>query len=172
MTQKKSIEVGNIFHLDTKYSDALGLKFKDESGDEKSVIMGCYGIGISRLMGAIAEVLADDKGIVWPENVAPFKLHLVSLAGEDEKVQKEANSLYEKLTKASVEVLYDDRSARAGEKFADADLIGLPWRAVVSAKTMEKGIIELKNRASGEVTEISADDLIKKLKGGEQKNKK
>ncbi len=164
LVEKKTVEVGNIFNLGTRFSEAFGLNFLDENGEKRPVIMGSYGIGPGRLMGTIVEVFADDKGLVWPKNVAPFKLHLISLAGEDEKVRGEADALYEKLAIAGIESLYDDRDARAGEKFADADLIGIPWRAVISAKTIEKGIIELKNRATGEVSEITTDDLIKKLK--------
>ncbi len=164
LVERKAIEVGNIFNLGTRFSESIGLHFLDENGEKKPVIMGSYGIGPGRVMGTIVEVFADEKGIVWPENVAPFKFHLISLAGEDEKVRSEADALYEKLAGAGIESLYDDRPARAGEKFADADLIGIPWRGVVSAKTIEKGIIELKNRATGEVTEITTDDLIKKLK--------
>ena len=163
LVEKKTVEVGNIFNLGTRFSEAFGLNFLDENGEKKPVIMGSYGIGPGRLMGTIVEVFADDRGLVWPENVAPFKFHLISLAGEDDKVRGEADALYEKLVTVGIESLYDDREARAGEKFADADLIGIPWRGVVSAKTIEKGIIELKNRATGEVTEITTENLIKKL---------
>lgn len=138
LTEKKAIEVGNIFKLKTKYSEPFNLKFTDEKGRKKDVIMGCYGIGISRLMGAIIEVNNDNKGIIWPETVAPFKVHLIELKGAS------AKNIYEDLIKQGVEVLYDDRNVSAGEKFADADLIGAPYRIVVSEKTGDK--VELKKR--------------------------
>src|SRR6185369_11609984 len=116
LVEKKSIEVGNIFTLGTRFSEPLGLSYKDEQGNAVPVVMGCYGIGPARVMGTIAEVLSDEKGIVWPESVAPFHVHLLSL-GADEK----AGEVYEMLTKAGIEVLYDDRDASAGEKFADSD---------------------------------------------------
>ncbi|MEX2053172.1 MAG: aminoacyl--tRNA ligase-related protein [Candidatus Paceibacterota bacterium] len=143
MEEEKSIEVGNIFPLGTKYSKAFDLKFVNEKGDSEHVVMGSYGIGLGRMMGTIVEVHHDDRGIIWPESVAPFKVHLVSLDGGE----KEADKLYQELTDKNVEVLYDDRGDKtAGEKFADADLIGLPIRLVVSKKTLEKKSIEVKRR--------------------------
>jgi len=131
--EAKSIEVGDIYTLGEKYSKALGLTYKDKKGDEKVVYMGSYGIGIPRLMGTVVEIFNDEKGIIWPESVAPFKAHLLSL-NQNEK----AEELYKKLEQAGIEVLYDDRDARPGEKFADADLIGIPYRIVVSAKTLKE----------------------------------
>lgn len=153
----KAIEVGNIFQLKTKYSEPFKLDYLDEDGKKNPVIMGCYGIGISRLMGSIAEIYHDERGIVWPEAVAPFTVHLISL-GEDEATEK----AYQYLTKEGIEVLYDDRDCSAGEKFADADLIGAPVRAVVSKKT--DGKIELKMRNSDKAELITLEDLKKKLK--------
>ncbi len=153
--EKKSIEVGNIFSLGTKFSDAFDLNYVDEKGNKKPVIMGSYGIGPGRVMGTIVETLSDEKGIVWPQSVAPFAIHLISIAGKDGKAVAEADKLYDKLSKASIEVLYDDRDVRAGEKFADADLIGIPLRMVVSDKTLETGTVELKRRES-EKTELVA----------------
>mgnify|MGYP001586202677 FL=1 len=155
LIREKSIEVGNIFKLGTRFSDALGLKYVDKSGIERPVIMGSYGIGLGRLMGAIVEVLSDDKGIIWPETVAPFKVHLVELK------KGLARGLYEKLTKAGVETLYDDRDLTPGEKFNDADLIGIPWRLVVSEKTKNK--VEVKRRNAKKVELISHDELIQQF---------
>lgn len=155
LVEKKAVEVGNIFSLGTKFSDAFGLEYLDEKGNKNPVIMGSYGIGPGRVMGTIVETLSNDKGIVWPESVSPFAVHLVSIAGKDGKTMKEADVLYERLLKANIEVLYDDRDARAGEKFADADLIGIPLRMVVSDKTLEMGKVEVKRRES-EKTELVA----------------
>ena len=148
LREVKAIEVGNIFTLGSRFSDALGLSCKDSEGNKKSVLMGCYGIGPSRLMGTIVELLSDEKGIVWPESVAPFQIHLLSL---DQETKGEADKLYEKLIKEGKEVLYDDRDVPAGEKFADADLIGIPERFVVSKKSIAAGGIEVKDRRTGDV---------------------
>jgi len=158
--EKKAVEVGNIFNLGTRFSDALALKYKDEEGKLKSVVMGSYGIGPGRVMGTIVETFADGKGIVWPEAVAPFAVHLVALYDEAGTVKKAADELYEKLTKKGVEVLYDDRDASAGEKFGDADLIGLPKRYIISAKTLANGEIEVKDRATGKVEMVKLGELI------------
>lgn len=160
LIEKKAIEVGNIFNLGTRFSEALGLGYTDETGERKSVVMGSYGIGPTRLMGVIAEVLSDEKGLVWPESVAPFKYHLLNLLVDDAEATKLADSLYVDLSKKG-EVLFDDRDARAGEKFADADLIGIPWRVVVGKDTLKDGTYELVNRATGEVTKVSREDLLK-----------
>lgn len=159
LREEKSIEVGDIYSLGTKFSEALGLTFKDEDGEEKPVIMGSYGIGMGRLMATIVEVFGDEKGIVWPESVAPFKYHLVDLSSGDEEVQKRADSLYEDMTRAGIEVLYDDRDSRAGEKFADSDLIGIPYRIVVSSKNTDDAL-EVVRRGTGEVLTMSRDDLL------------
>ncbi|NQV93069.1 prolyl-tRNA synthetase [Candidatus Kaiserbacteria bacterium] len=160
LEKQKSIEVGNIFSLGTKFSEALGLNYVNEEGEEKPVIMGSYGIGPARSMGTVVELLSDEKGIVWPEEVAPFKIHLVEIGGDDEKVRAYADDLYKKLTTANTEVLYDDRDARAGEKFADSDLIGIPTRIVISKKTLESGMIERVNRKTGMVDMVSEKDLL------------
>jgi prolyl-tRNA synthetase len=151
LQERKAIEVGNIFSLGTKFSDALGLNYTGEDGKMKPVIMGSYGIGPSRVMGTIAEVWSDEKGLVWPESVAPFNVHLVALLGADGKVKKAADELYAALTAKGIEVLYDDRDASAGEKFGDSDLIGIPWRYVISEKTLASDTIELKFRKTGKV---------------------
>jgi prolyl-tRNA synthetase len=158
LVERKSIEVGNIFSLGTKFSEAIGLKIADESGKEIPVIMGSYGIGPARAMGTAVELHADEKGIVWPESIAPFAVHLVSLANDDE-VRDYADGIYDALTKRGVEVLYDDRDARAGEKFADSDLIGIPYRVVVSTKTKEQNAFEVVERKTGEVSYLSEEEL-------------
>ena len=161
LVERRAVEVGNIFTLGTKYSSALGLTYNDEDGTDKPVFMGSYGIGPSRVMGLIAEHFSDDKGLVWPENIAPFRVYIARL-GQDAMVVKAADSLYDDLNKSGIEVLYDDRDARPGEKFADADLMGIPHRIVVSAKTVEQGKYEYKKRT---VTDSSMEtpESLKKL---------
>lgn len=164
LREAKSIEVGNIFTLGTRFSEALGLTYKDETGADVPVFMGSYGIGPARLMATVAELMSDDKGLVWPEAVAPFGVHLVSLANGNDDVVKEADELYRELTEAGVEVLYDDRpSVRAGEKFADSDLIGIPLRVVVSEKTLAAGKFECVERKSGATHHKSLSELIGQL---------
>jgi prolyl-tRNA synthetase len=153
-------EVGNIFKLQDKYSKAFNLQFTDQDGSKKTVIMGCYGIGTSRLMGVAVEKFHDDKGIIWPENIAPFKVHLLSLKG----AESQADKLYEDLLKAGVEVLYDDRETSAGVKFADADLIGIPYRVLLSPKTIEQGSVEFKKRSDDKAELVKIGSLIEKLK--------
>jgi prolyl-tRNA synthetase len=162
LVQKKGVEVGNTFHLESKYTDALDVYYTDEQGKKQSIIMGCYGIGISRLMGIIAEHFADEKGLAWPEAVAPAKVYLVVL-GESEAVTKAADALYDRLQKANVRVLYDDRHIRPGEKFADAELMGIPYRIVVSEKTLAANQYEIKKRSESQstlVNEAELDNLI------------
>ncbi len=158
LLEKKAVEAGNIFKLGTKYSEPFDLKFQDKDGDKKSVIMGCYGLGISRALGTIVEVCHDEKGIIWPESVAPYRLHLLSL-----NVNEEADKIYETLTAAGLEVLYDDRDLSAGEKFADADLIGCPYRLVLSKKSLASGGLELKARSGTQEEIISVDNLISRF---------
>lgn len=162
LEEVRAAEVGNIFTLNDKYSTPLGLMFADESGQQKPVLMGCYGIGPSRLVGVITELLADDKGLVWPENIAPAKVYLARL-GNISDVVSAADNLYDSLTAAGVEVLYDDRDARAGEKFADADLLGIPYRLVISQKTVESGKHELKARIMTDVSLLSSEEILKTL---------
>lgn len=164
LEEVKAIEVGNIFPLGTRFSDALGLSYKDEKGKEQPVIMGSYGIGPGRLMGTIVEVLSDEKGIVWPSAVAPFAVHLVSISGGNGDVSAEADRLYELLQENGIETLYDDRDARAGEKFADSDLIGIPKRLIISEKTMSEGGVEVISRADGSTTMVSENDIVEHLK--------
>lgn len=153
---KKAIEVGNIFKLGTRYADAFGLTYKDKDGGEKKVEMGCYGIGLSRLMGTIVEVHHDEEGIVWPESVAPAQVHLLTVGGESKDLKKAGERVYTVLSQAGVEVLYDDREgASAGEKFADADLIGIPTRAVISEKLLKEGKIELRDRLHKKIKTVA-----------------
>ncbi len=163
LVEKKAVEVGNIFSLGIRFSDAFELNFVASDGSKKPVIMGSYGIGPGRLMGTIAEVLSDANGLVWPEVVAPFRLHLIALFDKEGKVKTYTDELYQELTEQGVEVLYDDRDQRAGEKFADADLIGIPYRAIVSDKTLAERVVEFKDRKTGDVTKISETELQKIL---------
>ena len=160
LKERKAIEVGNIFPLGTRFSDALGLRYKDEHGKEVPVVMGSYGIGPGRLMGTIVEVLADAKGIVWPEEVAPYAVHILSITGGNRDVSTEADRLYELLRENGIETLYDDRDIRAGEKFADSDLIGIPKRVIVSEKTMSEGGVEVVLRKDGSTTFVAESDII------------
>lgn len=161
LVERKAIEVGNIFDLKTKYSKPFDLAFTDEKGAKHTVLMGCYGIGLGRLLGTVVEVLSDDQGIIWPESIAPFAVHLL-LLGEDEAVKKEADKIYESLQKNNLEVLFDDRAGiTAGEKFADADLLGIPLRVVISARSMKEGGIEIKKRNEEKGKVISLNELLK-----------
>lgn len=153
----RGIEVGQVFKLGTRYSEAMGATFLTEEGRAEPLIMGCYGIGVSRTLSAIVEQHHDDRGIIWPRNVAPFDLHLIAINAKDETQVELANRLYEELGQ-TYDVLFDDRKERAGVKFADADLIGLPIRVNVGKKAGE-GIVEVKVRATGEVIETSIDEL-------------
>lgn len=162
LQERQAIETGNIFKLGDKFSKPFGFVFKDKDGRDKPVEMACFGMGPSRIMGALAEVFHDDKGIIWPKSVAPYQVHLVSL-GADENVKKEAKKLYEKLLAKGVEVLYDDREVGAGEKLADADLIGAPLRLVVSKKTLEKKSVEAKERDKQEAEMVKLSEAMKKL---------
>lgn len=161
LVEHKAIEVGNIFTLGTKFSDALDLTYADENDVQQKVFMGSYGIGPSRLMGVVAELFADDKGLVWPENIAPFKVYLVSIGEQGTNM---ADDLYMKLQKADIEVLYDDRGARPGEKFADAELMGIPYRVTASDRLVGDNKFEFTVRATGETTLLTTDELIAKLK--------
>ncbi|MBQ1298529.1 prolyl-tRNA synthetase [Candidatus Saccharibacteria bacterium] len=151
-----SAEVGNIFKLKFKYSEPLGLKFVDENNTQKPVYMGCYGIGVSRLMGTIAEKFSDEKGLIWPESVAPFKYYLIGIGEAGTKLAEE---IYDKRD----DVLFDDRDVRPGEKFGDADLIGIPYRIVISDKTLEEEAIEITNRANGETKLVKIEEIEKSL---------
>lgn len=159
LVQAKAIEVGNIFKFGSRYSEPLGLTFKDEDGAIKPVIMGAYGIGLGRVMGTVAEVLCDDKGLVWPESVAPYLVHLIDLSQGDEKIRSFSEQLYRDMVTAGIEVLFDERDMRAGEKFADADLLGLPYRAIIGKNTTPDAI-EIIRRKDGEKTVLTREALL------------
>ncbi len=164
LVENRAVEVGNIFTLGTRFSDALNLKYQTESGDSKSVFMGSYGIGPARLMGTIVEVLSDSKGIIWPESVAPFKVHMV-LLGNEENTKAEAEKLYGELNEKNIEVLFDDREdLTAGEKFADADLIGIPYRVVVSKRSLSEGGYEIKKRTLEVGKIVNKEQMLSELK--------
>ncbi|MBU6491109.1 prolyl-tRNA synthetase [Patescibacteria group bacterium] len=162
LEEAKAIEVGNIFDFGGVKSKQLGLFYKNEAGEEVPVHLGSYGIGITRLMGTVVEALSDEKGLVWPENIAPFALHLVSLGKDGDEVSRAADTLYDDLVKAGKDVLYDDRDLRAGEKFAESDLIGIPKRIVVGKDAAANGIFEVVDRATGAVSRESREKLLAK----------
>jgi prolyl-tRNA synthetase len=160
----RGIEVGHVFYLGNKYTKAMGVTVNGPEG-QITPEMGCYGIGVSRLVGAIIEAGHDEAGIIWPESVAPFKVGIINLRAGDAKCDAACMELYAKLENAGVEVLYDDTDARGGEKFAVMDLIGLPWQVVVGPKGLEKGVVELKHRKTGEKQEVSAESAITRIMG-------
>ncbi len=161
--EKKAVEVGNIFKMGTRFSMPFDLKFTDKDAHDKPVLMGCYGIGLGRLMGAIVEVSHDDKGIIWPKSVAPFKVHVIGVEN-NAKVKKAAQNLHAQLQKENIEVLYDDRENKtAGEKFGDADLLGIPYRLVVSEKTLAKNSVELKERGKEKIKLVKIKELLKNV---------
>lgn len=158
--EAKTIEVGNIFTLGTKYSTAMGARYRDAEGKEQPLIMGCYGIGLNRLMGTTVEIHHDEQGIIWPKELAPYQIHLVNLL----KDSKGGDALYESLQSSGLEVLYDERTDKtAGEKFADADMIGIPTRIVISDRTLEKKAVEVKMRNSKESSLVPLEDLKQTL---------
>lgn len=158
----KSAEVGNIFKFGTEKSEQMGIFYADKEGNQKPIYLASYGIGITRVMGVMAECFADEKGLVWPEAVAPFRVFIAQI-GSDESVVVASQKLYDDLTAKGIDVFWDDRDVRPGEKFADADLYGIPYRVVVSLKTLESGKFELKKRDSQDATFVSAEDLQKTL---------
>lgn len=157
LTETRAAEVGNIFKLKFKYSEPLGLKFSDENNEQKVVYMGCYGIGVSRVMGVIAEKFADDKGLVWPEDIAPFKYYLVGIGEKGEQI---ANELYHGHEN---EIILDDRNLRPGEKFADSELMGIPYRIVISDKTLADNSVEITTRTTSESKLLFLDSFKKSL---------
>jgi len=158
---RKAIEVGHCFKLGTRYSAAVNATYLDESGEPQPIYMGSYGIGLDRLMAVVVELHHDKDGIVWPDSVAPYRLHLVHIGKEGDGTKARAEALYEQLVAAGVEVLYDDRDGLgAGVKFKDADLIGIPWRATVSARSLEQGGVEVKRRNESERRVVAVDELI------------
>ncbi len=162
LKEVKSSEVGNIFNFGTEKSQKMDFGFTNEQGERQFVHLGSYGIGVTRVMGVIAEKLADDRGLVWPETVAPAKIYIARLSDKPETV-KQADVLYDRLTQVGVQVLYDDRDLRAGEKFADADLLGIPYRVVISDKTAASGHIELKERTQDNVESLDSEELLRRV---------
>jgi prolyl-tRNA synthetase len=161
----RGIEVGHIFYFGTKYSKPMNATVAGPNGETVTVEMGSYGIGVSRLAGAIIEASHDEAGIVWPEAVAPFRVGLVNLKSGDAACDQACWDLYRRLTERGVEVLYDDRDERAGVKFADMDLIGLPWQCVVGPRGLKAGTVEIKNRKSGAREEVSHESALARLSG-------
>ena len=159
----RGIEVGHIFYFGTKYSKPLGAKVTDARGQEVFVEMGSYGIGVSRLVGAIIEASHDDNGIIWPESVAPFKTGLINLKTGDPACDVACNEAYTKLSSMGEEIIYDDREARAGTKFAEMDLIGVPWQIVIGPRSLGSGVVEMKHRSTGERHELSLESAMTKL---------
>lgn len=163
--QTKGIEVGHIFYFGTKYSESMGAKVQDANGKMVTLEMGSYGIGVSRLVGAIIEAHHDDAGIIWPDSVAPFQVGIINLKPSDRACAEAAEGLYGKLRAAGIETLYDDTDNGAGAKFANMDLIGVPWQVTIGPKGVEKGMVELKKRATGAKNEVSLDAISEKLAG-------
>jgi prolyl-tRNA synthetase len=165
LVSARGIEVGHIFYFGTKYSEPMGARVAGPDGDEATVHMGSYGIGVSRLVGGIIEACHDEDGIVWPEAVAPFTVGLINIKPDDAGTTAACEDLYAKLAAAGVEVLYDDRGERAGAKFATMDLIGLPWQIIVGPRGLKNGVVELKRRAGGEREELSPESALARFAG-------
>jgi prolyl-tRNA synthetase len=161
----RGIEVGHIFYFGTKYSDPLGARVTGPDGKDVAVHMGSYGVGVSRLVGGIIEASHDDRGIIWPEAVAPFRVGLVNIKVGDDACTKVCEDLYRGLGNARIETLYDDRDERTGAKLADMDLIGLPWQVVVGPRGVKNGVVEVKNRRTGETEEMSPDAVLNRFAG-------
>ncbi len=159
----RGIEVGHIFNFGTKYSEPLGAKVSGPDGEEVLVEMGSYGIGVSRLVAAVIEASHDDNGIIWPESVAPFHVGLINLKAGDADCDKACDDIYKTLKDQGIDVLYDDRETRAGAKFADMDLIGLPWQLIIGPRGLKNGVVELKNRKGGEREELSLEAALSRL---------
>ncbi|MDR2760309.1 MAG: hypothetical protein LBB09_00475 [Rickettsiales bacterium] len=156
---EKTIEVGNIFKLGTKYADAFGVKYVAADGSQKTPVMGCYGLGITRLLGTVVECLGDEKGLLWPDEISPFDAHLVNLTSNGDDARK-CDEIYEKLKERGIDVLYDDRDLGAGEKLNDADLFGIPHRLVASAKTLKENKIEHRRRGNEETRLLSLEETM------------
>jgi prolyl-tRNA synthetase len=165
----RGIEVGHTFQLGTKYSLALGADYTDEKGEQHAMVMGCYGIGVSRVVAAVVEEHHDGAGLMWPAALAPYAVHLVSLPGKGEaapEIRAAADRLYDELLAAGVDVLYDDRDQSPGVKFADADLLGVPTQLILGAKGLARGVVERKDRRSGERDEVALEAVAGVLSGG------
>lgn len=163
LVSARGIEVGHIFYFGTKYSAPMGAVVAGPNGENVTVEMGSYGIGVSRLMGAIIEASHDDAGIIWPDSIAPFKVGIINLKADDPACVTVCDDFYAKLTAAKVDTLYDDRAERPGAKFADMDLIGVPWQLTVGPRGLKSGVVELKRRATGEKVELSIEAALARL---------
>ena len=161
-----AIEVGHIFKLGTRYSEAFGARYLDEDGVEKPIVMGSYGIGPGRVLAAAVEQHGSDEGIVWPAEIAPYDVHVVVLGWDNPELVAIGEQVAESLSAEGLDVLLDDRELRPGEKFADADLIGCPLRVTVGKKTLEDGAVDLRNRTTGEESRIASLDLAKRVVAG------
>jgi prolyl-tRNA synthetase len=161
---RRGIEMGHVFKLGTMYADALDVQYLDEGGERQPVVMGCYGIGLERLIAACIEANHDENGITWPEEVAPYDVHVVALNLDQEAVQMALAGLEEGLKGAGLSVLVDDRDESAGIKFKDADLLGIPWRVTVSPRALERGGVELRNRRTGETEVFTAEDVLGRIR--------
>ena len=162
----RGIEVGHIFYFGTKYSKSMNASVQTQDGETVPVQMGSYGIGVSRLVGGIIEACHDENGIIWPQSVAPFDVGLISMRPKDEAVANAADDAYAALEAAGLDILYDDTEERPGSKFNRMDLIGLPWQIVIGPRGIENGVVELKNRKSGEKSDLTLADAITKVKAG------
>jgi prolyl-tRNA synthetase len=162
--QGRGIEVGHIFYFGTKYSESMGMTVQTRDGSQVHPEMGSYGVGVSRLVGAIIEASHDEAGIVWPESVAPFQVGLINMRSDDERCAAAADDLYARLEVAGVDTLYDDRDERGGAKFATMDLIGLPWQLILGPRGLDKGVVELKRRVTGEREEVSLESALAKVR--------
>ncbi len=165
LLKARGIEVGHIFNFGTKYSEPLGATVADADGNDIPVEMGSYGIGVSRLVGAIIEASHDENGVIWPDSVAPFQVGIINLKSGDADCDQTCDGIYDQMIAAGTDVIYDDRDARAGAKFADADLIGVPWQIVVGPRGVKNGVVELKNRKSGDREELSLEAALSKITG-------
>jgi len=165
LVKARGIEVGHIFNFGTKYSVPLGATVADADGNDIPVEMGSYGIGVSRLVGAIIEASHDDNGVIWPDAVAPFQVGVINLKSGDAECDRTCDDIYNQMIAAGTDVIYDDRDARAGAKFADADLIGVPWQIIVGPRGVKNGVVELKNRKTGEREELSLESALSKISG-------
>jgi prolyl-tRNA synthetase len=160
----QGIEIGHVFKLGTFLSNALGANFINEKGESRPIIMGCYGIGLGRLLAAVVEYYHDDKGIIWPLSIAPYQVYLCPLYREDTNVAEVAGKLYEEMQSAGLEVLFDDREESPGVKFNDADLLGIPLRVTVGPRTLQNGNVEVKWRAEKEAVMIAVTEAVDKVK--------
>jgi prolyl-tRNA synthetase len=164
ITISRGIEVGNIFQLGTKYTKAMNMQYQDQNGESKYPIMGCYGIGVGRLAASVCEKYHDDYGPIWPMSIAPWQVHICCLRADDANAKNLADDLYNRLTEAHIEVIYDDRAVRPGVMFSDADLLGVPVRVIVSPRNLEQSIVEVVTRDKNVQMKVSVADAVSEIK--------